>query len=94
MLDGKEVFKKLRKVLTEIQQNSDFEIIEITLDTCPVKDMPMFDSQLWITSITMLGEELDTVIPENTNIFLSDDGKRRLTVKEIIQKVLSTHENK
>ncbi|MBA2749372.1 MAG: hypothetical protein H0U45_11690 [Tatlockia sp.] len=90
MNNEKEISDKLIEILNMIQESGDFEKIEITGTTCPIRDMPQFDSQLWITAITILGEELDTAIPDDINIFLSEDGKRHLTIEEIVERVMST----
>ncbi len=90
MNSEKEISEKLIEILIMIQESGDFEKIEITPTTCPIRDMPQFDSQLWITAISMLGEGLEINIPDDINIFLSEDGKRRLTIEEIVERVTST----
>jgi hypothetical protein len=76
------VAAKLVQVLRTIQSNSGYDAEGICLTTCPLNDLKGFDSQLWPVAITMLADALDVTIPNNKNIYVSDDGRRRLTIAE------------
>jgi len=88
MPDKKLIIEKIIQVLKKIQEEGGFEQIEINLETNPVKDMPEFDSQLWIVAITILAEELQIVIPNNLNIFISENGEESPNIEEIAQRIL------
>ena len=73
----------LIEVLQEIQNDSGYEGQPITGTTCPIDDLGWLDSYLWPVAITMLASVLNMNIPNNKNIFLSEDGTRRLTINEL-----------
>lgn len=83
-----DVRTRLIDVLKLIQEESGQPEMEITETTCPVVDLIGFDSKLWPVSMGMLADELDIDIPLNVNIYLTPDGKRKLTIKEIAERVL------
>lgn len=88
MPDKKLIIEKIIQVLKRIQEEGSFEVIEINSKTNPVKDMPEFDSQLWVVAITILSEELEIEIPNNLNIFISDNGDQSPNIDEIAQRIL------
>ena len=81
-MDQQHVKAKLIEVLTEIQNDSGYEAVQITGQTCPALDLEGFDSIIWFDAIGMLAKQLDVNIPANCNIFFSEDGKQPLTVDE------------
>ena len=81
-MDETNVTEKLIEVLQEIQKNSGYECDGIVAETCPLVDLEGFDSQLWPVAIGMLEKNLGVKIPKNKNIYVSDDGTQRLTIKE------------
>jgi hypothetical protein len=81
-MDEINVTEKLIEVLQEIQRNSGYEGDGIVAETCPLMDLEGFDSQLWPVAIGMLEKNLRVKIPKNKNIYVSEDGKQRLTIKE------------
>lgn len=74
---------KLIEVLQEMQNDSGYEGQPITGTTCPIDDLGWFDSLLCPVAITMLASVLNVNIPNDKNIFLSEDGTRRLTINEL-----------
>ena len=59
-------------------------------------DLEGFDSLLWPVAIGILATELGINIPNNKNIFLSEDGKQQLTISEsaaMVCEMVSTGEN-
>lgn len=82
MPDESLVTAKLVEVLRTIQSNSGYDASVVTETTCPLEDLEGFDSKLWPVAISMLAKSLDVKIPNNKNIYVSDDGERRLTVSE------------
>ncbi|MDX6498680.1 MAG: hypothetical protein QOG23_1940 [Blastocatellia bacterium] len=81
-MDENNVTEKLIEVLQEIQSNSGYDSEGIAPETCPLVDLEGFDSQLWPVAISMLAKTLGVKIPNNKNIYVSDDGTQRLTIKE------------
>jgi hypothetical protein len=81
-MDKTKVTEKLIEVLQEIQRNSGYECDGIVAETCPLVDLEGFDSQLWPVAIGMLEKNLGVKIPNIKNIYVSDDGTQRLTIKE------------
>ena len=57
---------------------------------CPVRDMEGFDSLSGVEATVMLSESLGVDLPEDYNPFISNDGKRALSVSEIADN-LSTY---
>lgn len=84
-----DVRTRLIDVLRLIQEESGYPEVEITDTTCPVVDLVGFDSKMWPVSMGMLSDELEIEIPLNMNIYLTPDGKRKLTVAEIAARVLA-----
>jgi hypothetical protein len=78
---------KLIVVLANIQQESGYSAAAITTATCPIDDLEGFDSKIWPVAIGVLAAELGVSIPNNQNIFISQDGQRRLTVAEAAARV-------
>lgn len=70
-------------ILQEIQELSGYEVPELRDDTTPL-DLEEFDSKICPVAIGMLAERLSITIPTDKNIFLSKDGRRKLTVGEIV----------
>lgn len=77
-----EVTAKLIEVLQTIQSNSGYDATQINRSTCPLDDLEGFDSKLWPVAISMLAKSLNVEIPNNKNIYVSEDGERRLTISE------------
>ncbi|HMO80028.1 MAG TPA: hypothetical protein PKD24_04485 [Pyrinomonadaceae bacterium] len=94
MIDKAIVAKKIIDVLNQIQDAGEFQKVEITTDSCPGQELTEFDSQLWVVANTMLGEEIEDSIPDNVNIFVSEDGKSLLRVGEIAERIVRNLEKK
>lgn len=88
-MDQQSVEAKLIQVLERIQAASKKPSPKITAETRPLDDLPGFDSKLWPAAVSMLAAELGITIPVEENIFLSPDGKRRLTIRESAARVIS-----
>jgi acyl carrier protein len=87
MFIEKDVKNMIIEVLKNIQRVSGYESESISGTTNPFKDLEGFDSQISVAAICELSTSLDIDIPDNANIFLSGDGKRRLTIDEIAGRV-------
>lgn len=86
-MNSKDVEVKLVEVLQDIQSTSGYSGNLISGTTCPLNDLEGFDSLLWLVAISMLATELSINIPNDINIFVSKDGKRRLTISESVAMV-------
>jgi hypothetical protein len=78
---------KLIEVFQEMQTDCGYQDQLITGTTCPLDDLGWFDSYLSLTAMAMLSTELNVDIPNDINIFLSEDGTQRLTINESVDVV-------
>jgi hypothetical protein len=87
---------KLIEVLQEIQNDSGYGGTQILGTTCPLNDLEGFDSKIAPFAIGMLAVALDVNIPVDKNIFVSENGKRQLTIDEsaaVVCEIVSRGEN-
>lgn len=85
----------LKEALTEIQQLSGEEDAPIDYETCPITDLPGFDSLRGVEATCLVSAKLGKEIPTTdgqVNIFVSKDGKRALKVFEIVTRIASLME--
>lgn len=76
--------------ITDLQKMSGEEEVTITGATCPIKDLPNFDSLKGLVATVFIASRLDLEIPsegEGTNIFVTEDGKRACSVNEVAKTV-------
>jgi hypothetical protein len=81
---------QLRAILTQVQELSGHETQEITPDTKPIGDLVGFDSLTGVEATTLLAQKLESSIGRKrwrANLFVSDDGCRALTVREIADRL-------
>jgi hypothetical protein len=78
---------KLIEVFQEMQTDCGYQGQPSIGTTCPLNDLGWLDSLLWPVAITMLSTELNVDIPNDINIFLSEDGTQRLTINESVDVV-------
>ncbi len=83
-MDPTFVRAKLIEVLAAIQRDSGYSPVEINGSTCPLDDLEGFDSKIWPVAIAQLAKEAGIAIPDRKNIFVSPDGRRRLTIDQIV----------
>lgn len=86
-MDPDAVRSSLVEVLEGIQADSDYAPTPINGSTCPLSDLGGFDSKTWPVAVTQLSQATGIAIPPRKNIFVAADGKRRLTVDEIVDGV-------
>jgi hypothetical protein len=85
-----EVEELLRKTLQEIQLMSGEEDAPIAADTCPILDLPGFDSIRGVEATCLVSAKLGKGIGTSdgqVNLFVSKDGKRALKVFEIVSRI-------
>jgi len=94
MIDKAHIEKKIIDVLNQIQEAGEYQKVAITTNSCPGQELTEFDSQIWVVANTILGEEIEDSVPDNVNIFVSDDGKSLLRVGEIAERIIRNLERK
>lgn len=81
-----EVQSVIVEVLREVQQISGREWKDIDLDATPIGCLDGFDSLSAVEATVMVEEKLDCKI-EIDSVFVSDNGKRALTLQEISERL-------
>lgn len=84
--------KRLIECLLEVQDISGAEVVTINTDTCPIKDLPGFDSLRGVEATIILSSKLKIKIDASkgeVNLFVSKDGRRALRVREISERILT-----
>jgi len=70
------------EAINRVQVASGHQVVPITLATCPIKDLPDFDSLLGLETTLELESHLGPLGCEN--IFVNSAGTKALTIKEIV----------
>src|SRR5262245_26869480 len=70
------------EALNRVQDTSGHRIVPIHKSTCPIKDLPDFDSLLGIETTLDLERQLGPL--GRDNIFVNEAGTRALTLAEIV----------
>lgn len=73
-------------VLEKIQADSGQPATPINGSTCPLTDLPGFDSKILPVAVVLLGEAIGVMIPADKNIFTTIK-RDNLTVEQITEKV-------
>jgi hypothetical protein len=87
-----EVETQLRTVLGLVQELGGHEVQEITAATKPIGDLMGFDSLTGAEATTLLAQRLGSSIGlkrGSANVFVSPDGCRALTVREIADRLVT-----
>lgn len=74
-------------VIQDIQAASGLECPPLDGTIVPTKQVPEFDSKVWVAATTMLATKLEVTIPDDQNIFVDDDSKSQLDLSAIAAKV-------
>ncbi len=74
--------------ITEIQEMSGRECIDISGTTIPICGVPGFDSLNGLEATVEIAEHLKMEIPNETNIFTNEAGDQALTVSQIANRLL------
>lgn len=72
----------LIEVVKDIQICSGYDGTKVSGGICPLKDLPGFDSMICAEAMSMLSSALGIAIADDANIFVSENGKRLLTIDE------------
>lgn len=87
-MDPTTVRNRLIAVLEKVQTDSGQPSTPITGSTCPLTDLPGFDSKILPVAVVLLGEAIGTAIPTTKNIFAKVNGADP-TVDQMAAKVCS-----
>jgi len=82
-----DLIARIKPVLRKIQEISDRPCEEITDETVPIGDLHGFDSLNSIEAMMMLSAEINFEIPGDGNLFVSENGRRALTVHGIAERI-------
>jgi len=87
MLAKQEALERLIELVTEVQQGKSGREIPREIDerTLPIGDLPGFDSLNGIELTLMLPDELSW---SGENLCVSEDGKRALSIGEMVNRLL------
>ena len=83
----KEILTKLEEAISNIQEKSGEDFTTIEEKTCPIGDLPGFDSLRAVEVTVELGDLLNKEIGGDVNLFVSKDGSRALKLNEIVDKI-------
>jgi hypothetical protein len=85
-MDHRIVCDQLIAVLSKIQSDSGRPTTSINGSTCPLTDLPGFDSKILPVAVVLLGEAIGATIPHEKNIFAKVNGAAP-TVEQIATRV-------
>ncbi len=89
-MDKQEIVTKVVQTVAQVQEVSGRSSAGIGASTRPVGGLEGFDSLSSVEATVMLSGSLGVDLPEDYNPFISNDGKRALSVSEIADN-LSTY---
>jgi hypothetical protein len=82
-LTASEIERKIVEVVTEIQRMTGHPCPVIDAQTCPLKDLVQFDSQLALLATVELGARLSFEIPDDVNVFVDTEVNRPRRISQI-----------
>jgi acyl carrier protein len=82
-MDKSEVMGKVFRAVTQVQEASGRPAGDIGSGTRPIRDVSGFDSLSGVEAMVILSESLGHNLPDDCNPFVSQDGRRALTIGEI-----------
>lgn len=80
-----QVQKAIIEVLREIQTMSGREVVPMNSSTCPIGDLPGFDSLNGIEATLQISEKLGYDFPLD-NLLVDDSGHRALKISEVAER--------
>jgi acyl carrier protein len=85
-MDRRQIQRVLIEVLNQIQTDGGHPLVDMNEDTCPLDEIPGFDSLTAIEATIELASRLGHEIPRE-NIFVNNEGKRILCIREISEQL-------
>jgi hypothetical protein len=89
-----DVVRQLIEIHRAAEADGGFDPDRVTPSACPLTGLKGFDSQLIPQFVRQLARELGHPLPKGTkvkNIYVSKDGKRKLTIDEVAHRFLETY---
>jgi hypothetical protein len=89
-----DVVRKLIEMHRAAEADGGFDPDQVAPSACPLTGLKGFDSQLIPQFVRQLARELEHPLPKGTkvkNIYVSKDGKRKLTIDEVARRFLETY---
>lgn len=89
-----DVVQKLIQIHRAAEADGGFDPDAVTPTACPLTGLKGFDSQLIPQIVRKLARELGNPLAKGTkikNIYVSKDGKRKLTIDEVARRFLETY---
>lgn len=84
-MNTKEIYNLVVESLEFIQEFSGQEKVPINRDTVPIGQLPGFDTLSGVELVTVMSKHMP--IGKRVRLCVSDDGKKPLSVREIVDKV-------
>jgi hypothetical protein len=95
-MDQAAIIDALIAVHTDVQTTLGHANTAISPDTCPLTQLPGFDSPAIPTAIRMTAQRLGLMpIPgaNSKNLYISEDRRRKLTIREIAGRIAAQFPN-
>ena len=86
-MDKQEVNTRVVQAVCVVQEMSGRSAGNIGSGTRPIRDLDGFDSLSGVEATVVLSELLGHELPDDFNPFVSEDGRRALSIDEIIDSV-------
>ena len=87
----KEILSLVVETLRSIQEMNGKEVGNINEDTVPIGELAGFDSLTGEEFIIMIGNYIP--IPKTAKLCVSDDGKKALNVRQIVNRLMDIYRN-
>lgn len=82
-MNNSEIAATVVETIAKVQELSGRSSIGIGAFTCPIGGVEGFDSLSGVEATIILSESLGIDLPGDYNPFISEDGRRALSIKEI-----------
>ncbi len=87
-MERAKIVEKIISVLTRIQDEGGFEPVVLVDESTPLDLYTEFDSQIWVTAMTIILAELGIDLSLSENIFRSSDGQEKLNVGQVADRII------
>jgi hypothetical protein len=94
LMEHADVVRMLTQLHRDAEADGGFDPDRVTPTTCPLTGLKGFDSQLIPQFVRQLARELGSPLAKGTkikNIYVSKDGKRKLSIDEVARRFLETY---
>jgi hypothetical protein len=94
-MDRNNIEKELMETIREVQELSGHESSQLDHNTCPINDLEHFDSLRGVETTCLLSMKLKCKFKSpkgEINVFVSKDGRRALSIGEIVDRLIELAE--